>query len=314
MDAENVKASYVVVIEWNGKKPPTTFYNRLHEYGLWSRDRRSNQERDEVSLMTWRGNRPGSNKSDAKSGLVIQEGMIMVASYGLAQEIALLARKAGAVFVQVGQMYTSDLHASVPDMEAFEERQMNISKRGPKPIASNGTYCVTCYEEAQTYEVETDMAPMTCLHQSCRSTFIVSRFGRLPRFRKPQDGENLADYWARTRFDTGEFVIPIVNNPEEGSYPAPRQLAKQVTLPKMKLTKALKEAMLLDTALTFRAYDIAYCMSTRSPEARRLMRVHAVNSFASENAEGYYSFAVKEDTVDTLDLVSVDYETFSKYL
>jgi hypothetical protein len=314
-EEKEFRASYIVAIEWNGRKPSTTFYNRLHDYGLWSRDRRSESEKKETSLMAWRSSRPGGKKSDTMSGMVIQEGMIMVSSYSLAQEIALLASKDGALFVQIGQMFTSDVHASAHDLEAFEARQLNISKRGPKPVSSGGTYCVTCYEEAVTYEVDMDSAPSACLHHGCRSPFIVATMGRPLRFRMPQEGEALSEYWARSRFSTGEFSIPVLADLDNGAcYPAPKLLTKQVKLPKLKLTKSLKDAMEDDVMLTFRVYDVAYCLSVRSMEARKAIRVHAVNAFAAARMDGYYSFALDGNSVDTLDLASIDYETFSKYL
>lgn len=101
----------VVVIEWNGKKPSSTFYNRLHSYGLYSRSPK--QADQEFSLLEWRASQRGSKKHESSRGVILQEGLIVVNSLTLAEDIARWAKHENkAALVQIGHMTVSDFTMS----------------------------------------------------------------------------------------------------------------------------------------------------------------------------------------------------------
>ena len=229
-------AVYMVLYEFAGKKPPSTFYNRLHAYGLYSR-----QPQDtELGVLQWRASRGGSKRSVAQHGIVLQEGIIATSSYDLAQKIAAYAQDMGAEVVKVGHMVVNEFHMNEKDQKVFEELKAKVEKRGPKPKAEAGRYTVTCLDESMSYTVDTDEVPMVC--DKCASSNILTRRGALPTF-QDFDGEWDEDdpfgYWKRTRFNAGQFEIPKLASNNGKTYAVPKALVPEVELPQLNLPEEL---------------------------------------------------------------------------
>lgn len=183
---EDVKL-YVVLIEWDGEQPPTTWYKRMHT--LAGRVRGD----DALSVVERR----------ADQGVIFQEGCILCKSESLAKVLAVYARdwfNASAVSVGVATV-TTNWGMSKADAEIVQRVQTALSKRGRKP--PDEAYVITCHEEMRAYAVTTSR-PVQCPH--CAGLRIHVRRGHLNKYR--DDGQGSAyDLWLRTRF-TGAHWEP----------------------------------------------------------------------------------------------------------
>ncbi|MGW8177826.1 MAG: hypothetical protein ACWGQW_03415 [bacterium] len=187
---------YVVLIEWDGKAPPTTWYNRLHDYDLYIRgDGRDDKEESPLARRY----------SEYRNGVVFQEGAIVVHSQSFAHLLAGYAQQCGAKTVSVGLMTVEQYIMTDDDSHVFERIVAATSKRGPKSKAGAGTYTVTCFEEGHSVEVDLKEPPQVCpicsgfqitWHKGTRKDVAFSNHG------------NAFEYWKDTRFCTGVFEIP----------------------------------------------------------------------------------------------------------
>ena len=301
---DGVLASIVVLIEWGGKKPSSTFYNRMHAYGLYSREPES--DKAEFSLMDWRASRNGHNKSDAHRGLILQEGAIMVSSVRLANDIAGWAKAEGCLFVHIGHMVTKEFSMSAKDQKAFEALQKNIGKRGPKRQAEIGKYAVTCMSEVKTYQVDLEATPFMCPY--CGGSNIVARMGEVNHFQLDFEGSP-EDYWKRTRFASGSFEIPEMSRNEKGKPVAksPKLTVPEIGLPSLiNLPISLQERCSEDIQTYWHLLDIAFCVSQYSEVQRLDGRLLVINSFIVSGGTRPMSFNPPKDGVDLIDLTIVD--------
>lgn len=171
---------YIVVIEWDGERPPTSWYNRLH--ALAGRVRGDKSET------------PLARRDDGR-GVVMQEGAILCPSESLARTLAFIARdEYGAAAVAIGEAsMTTAFTMSREDSAVISRIQKTLGKRGRKPKAEK--WAVTCLEEMRTYDVE-HSRPYQCPH--CSGMKIKIRRGDAQTFREP--GGDIFTAWARTRF------------------------------------------------------------------------------------------------------------------
>lgn len=301
---DGVLASIVVLIEWNGKKPSSTWYNRLHAYGLYSREPES--DKAEYSLMDWRASRKGHNKSDAHRGLILQEGAIMVSSVQLANDIAGWAKAEGCSFVHIGHLVTREFSMSASDQRAFESLQKNIGKRGPKRQAEVGQYAVTCMSEVKTYQCDLEATPFGCPY--CGGSNIVARMGTINRFQMDFEG-TAEDYWKRTRFASGTFEVPemIANKLGKPVAKSPKLTVPEIDLPNLiNLPISLQERCDEDLQTYWHLLDIAFCVSKYSDVQRLDGRLLVINSFIVSGGTRPMSFNPPENGCDLVDLTIVD--------
>jgi len=295
---DGVLASIVVLIEWGGRKPSSTFYNRLHSYGLYSREPES--AKAEYSLMDWRASRKGHKKSDAHRGLILQEGAIMVSSVQLANDIAGWAKAEGCSFVHIGHLVTKEFSMSAKDQQAFESLQKNIGKRGPKRQAEVGQYVVTCMSEAKTYQVDLEATPFQCPY--CGGSNIVARMGKVNQFQLKFEGTP-EDYWKRTRFASGSFEVPELMSAAK----SPHLLVPEVDVPNLlNMPISLKERCDEDLQTYWHLLDIAYCVERYSEIQRLDGRLLTINSYIISGGTRSMSFNPPANGVDLLDLAIVD--------
>jgi Zn finger protein HypA/HybF involved in hydrogenase expression len=309
-DLNNVLSATIVLIEWGGKKPSTTFYNRLHDYGLRSRV----ENYAEQTLLEARANFHGKKKRDESRGMIFQEGAIIVNNLSLARTIAQLAKQNGAVAVHVGNVTTMDFKMSEKDYKAFEALQSAQSKRGPKVAIETGKYSVTCFDEADTYVVDDTSLPMMC--PNCGSSNIQARMGQRKKFNTPKAEfhgvDGLFDWWGRTRFAKGTFEIPIDVLDNQVQFPSPQMSAvHDFKIPKfgnlagMSLQTTINEGLHL--------FDVCYCLSKMNEVDKQSKRILILNAYIMNGGEDFFSMASEKDKVDIIDLAIVD-NRYSKYL
>jgi hypothetical protein len=306
----------LVLIEWGGKKPPSTFYNRLHEYGLYSR--RGADSSGEMSLLEWRATRHGRWKTSEHRGLVTQEGAIVVSSRTLANDIAAWAQEYGASVVQISSMVIEDFTMEERDQAQFQKLKQSVAKRGPKRLDDRGMYVITCLDCCVSYDVQLDSLPFHCMGDGqsggCGGSNIQSRLGLRSVFQPypvEQDdrfGAPRLAWWKRTRFASEQFEVPVILEPNsERLIPVPRETVPQVDEPTLvELPDGLRGEM-RDWIVWMHVMDVAWCV-TRYSEKRRLEnRVMTLNAYAVSGGDNYYSFvAPGVGAVDILDLCSVD--------
>lgn len=304
VETQEATAVFMVVIEWAGKKPPSTFYNRLHEYGLYSRAPKDT----ELGVLQWRSNRGGKRKSSSKHGIILQEGLIAVSSMTLAKDIAAWAQDLGAEVVQVGHMVVSEFQMSDKDQSAFFDLKHAVEKRGPKSKADAGTYTITCLDEVMSYTIETESKPMVC--GKCGGSNILSRLGSLPNYQRydRQYDDELFSYWKRTRFAGGQFEIPrLLTSSSKIIYPSPKVLTiRNIDLPHLQLPEELIDKMDSSIDLAYHIWDVAWCVSRHSFTRRLDERLAVIASYAKQGGETYYSFNPEEGSLDILDMAICD--------
>lgn len=170
---------WIVLIEWDGKQPPSKFYRRMEGLSFKVRGDK------EISPLARR---------DSGRGVIFQEGAILTASESQARTIATIATDEGAKNVSVGQARFSDnFIPSRADVEVLNRINSIMGRRGPKPPAEIWT--VSCMECAHAVPTETHQ-PINC--PNCGGLLIHARRGTAVTFADP--GGDVFTAWLRTRF------------------------------------------------------------------------------------------------------------------
>lgn len=290
--------THLVIFEFGGRKPSSTFYNRLHEYGLYSR---GPADREEVSLLEWRDSQTGPKKTSGMRGIVIQEGVIAVSSATLAKDIAYWAKREGAPIVWVGDLTLVDFVMSEKDFKRYETIQQSVSKRGPKVEAEAGTYTVTCYDEVATFVIEANSLPWNC--PSCGGSNCQARLGQRPVFPDTFDCSR-EDYWLRTRFQNSTFEIPILS-PQPG-VKAPRSTPSVANLEVPVLDTALATEVFVESFSSvdqfwFSVADTLYCVGRLPASARLQGRLATIEAYARADGTQLISFNAPARGFDMID-------------
>jgi len=338
-NATEERSSIVVMIEWDGKTPPATFYNRLHDYGLYSRRSRF-QTKDEilesgVSLYEWRASQDGKKKNSQTRGIVLQEGMIQCSTASMAAAIKQIAINMNAKHVVVGNFISSDITMSEKDLAQFMAIETKVSKRGPKARLEQGRYTVTCFDEAMTFEVESDSIPTHC--PNCSSVKNDVRLGKQISFSwdfsSPYNNfiedtacEDIFSYWVRTRLSTGKFEVPMIY--DDKVHPLPfRHVGDEIEQVPQHIVSFFYYLMkekdgnipniitdMIDTPRSvLKLVDDIYCAGLKSLAERKLERRRVIGDYLNLDGSNYWELQVPDD-LDMVDLVQIDRETYFKYL
>lgn len=181
--------SYIVVLEWDGDKPPTTFYNRMRKLGLLVRGDK------DISPLKRRAMYEGS--------VIAQEGAIICSSQSLANLVAIYAQQDGAKNVMIATATPVEFHASQDDVNVLNKVEAIYGKRG-RPSGEKQNWAITCLEECKSYQSEDEAyAVGNCPY--CRGAVIKTIPGDIPVWKMP-DGD-VFEAWTRHRFAGGEFFI-----------------------------------------------------------------------------------------------------------
>lgn len=212
------KELYSVVIEWDGQKPPTTWYRRMGKLAL-SRGQRAGRA-DPASPLA---SRQAHNKTS--KGVLVQEGAFLVESESLANTIAhyalrgveTLDRKTGEPkvlhpkTVLVSRVQVVDpKQISEADILAIERINQTFGRRGKPPPEVD--WVVSCTECRVAHAAH---APAVAVCPVCHGTRITVCRGTPERF----DLANVAHYtpfqvWLATRFGrTGSYTLPALSGP-----------------------------------------------------------------------------------------------------
>ncbi len=186
----------IVVIEWDGKQPPTTYYNGLHRLHL-----RVRGDKDIAPIVR------RSRIED--HSVIVQEGAVLVESESLARQVAYLARDSGARSVFVGECDFPDdnnnRELTKAEMEVVLRFNKAFRQRGRPAEGENEdrTWVVSCPECSKTSVVNSDRLVIQC--PNCGGLRAASRVGYRHVFSHlPTDLEE----WKNMFFVQGYFETP----------------------------------------------------------------------------------------------------------
>lgn len=203
---------HIVLLEWGGEKPPSTWYRRLEAMaGIKVREQAAEDTGDLGLLMGRSGPR--------EIGVVVQEGAIVCASYTLARTIHAMAQqgidvvKADGTVLTVrpqaaylGEVEIDECGVSENDRLALARMQAIYGKRGKR--GPELEFAVTCMEEMVTHNVATH-AVANC--PRCGGVQIHARPGHATRVADPV-GDDVLTAWIRLRFgQSGAWEKPEVD-------------------------------------------------------------------------------------------------------
>lgn len=195
-------SAYLVIIEWDGERPPRTWYNRLKKFtgGVRVGDKNTSA----LARRTEEG-RPGT---------VPQEGTVLTASYSCAREVALAAQDCGAKGIQLlPAQHLIPYVATAEDRAVAARVEAVYGKRG-RPSAKE-QWAVMCYECLNSYSTEA-VVPVSCPH--CGGFKIAFKRGVAHNYVSKEAG--LWEQWLATRFANGGFCVPCVGCVEEVAPPS----------------------------------------------------------------------------------------------
>lgn len=186
----------IVVIEWDGKQPSTTYYNGLRRLHLRVR---GDKNKDPLVRRT----------REEDHSVIAQEGAVLVESESLARQVAHLARECGARTVMVGEV-EFDSEARGRQMTQQEQEVVNrfnkaFRQRGRPIETEEREWVVSCPECASTSVVRSEKLVIQC--PNCGGLRAASRVGYKHVFhRHPQT----LDEWKNMYFVEGYFETPEV--------------------------------------------------------------------------------------------------------
>lgn len=291
---------YLLVIEWDGNRPPTRWYNRLASLGLYIR---GSKEQSPLA------------RRKAPTGVVHQEGALFLESLSQAKTLALLAKSMGAVTVTVGETRILNTLMTNQDRDALTRIHTTLGRRGRPPKDDN--YAVTCHDCLHTTEV-LGQEPPNC--ELCGSFRITVRQGKKVRLKSITDQDMpLMRQWLNTRFVTGVWEEPLINDKQE------REVKKveyseldtnvQQTIYRVlgikqggttllnQLSYALEQKR-IDGAKALRYLDVAYRVVQLDIRERLDKRALAIAEWyrQGQDENEHTSLFVDEENVDAFDL------------
>lgn len=308
MSNNKVKA-HVVIIEWDGQKPPTRYYNRLARLVAGNEDVTTGAIRGkghEIADVIER-----RTLADNPGGIVAQEGCVICMSESLALQIASYVKYEIApdmekpVTVAIGKVeldYNLSLSAELSPV--FDRAEEIMAKRGRRAKAS--PWVVTCRECLHASPVIASQ-PLNC--PNCGGLRISSRKGQPVSYKDSQDP--IFDFWARTRFAGSGFETAEIA--EDGQ--TPPEFAELLSIDATeKVDRAVKAIQSSDLPQTLQAMDRATAIAILdaifvakayySPEARQTARVEAVAKYFEKHARSGIApqmVSIAEIGVDLLD-------------
>lgn len=198
----------VLVFEWDGIKPPTGFYRRLHRYGLHVGSRDTEGKVGAIQRRISSGNVDG----ESYNAVVFQEGTVMCNSERLAKNIYQKAieeaRRSGIdLACQWIEGYPVDIQMNAEDKRAYQQVEAVLGRKG-RPAGQKQDWVVTCMECGITAEIKDTYVPICC--DSCGSSNIDTRPGEFMRYKIPTGP--LFDAWLSHRFASGSFEVPDVRD------------------------------------------------------------------------------------------------------
>lgn len=294
---------YTVLIEWDGNRPPTRWYNRLHRLGL---SIRGDKEKSPIQ------------RRQSLEGVVHQEGAIVCKTESQAKALGYLASELGAKAVSITLAETISMEMTPADERVMNNLQAILGKRGRPEIPGN--WIINCHDEGHTHPYQ-GRRPVQC--KACGSMLIGLREGEMIRVKLT--GKTPFERWFNSRFVTGGWEEPVVvaddaDDPEAISTPAdygtvsPENRAYIHTLQTSTLMAQIDKALAHGIITEREALRLMDCglMSIRRDPARRLTdRINGITAWFKRGGEqNGLLLTVDPGDVDALDVWVTDHTAF----
>lgn len=288
------KSGYVVIIEWDGGRPPSTWYNRMAKLGLTVRGDKS---------------RSPLERRRGRHGVTHQEGAIVVASESEARLLGHLAQEMGAKDVTVGILSALDMSMTDSDREVLDHVSKTLGKRGrPTRDEKNEEHywAITCLDEMVTQVIRARDA-VNC--PTCGSFHVHARLGGLTSVPPMKPDEDVWTYWLNSRFVNGMWESPITL--ESAPVPPERKqesLSGLVQLPLIRTRSALGIAELKKIPANILAMlDAAFCIAMLPEQTRQQERIRVIyEHVARTGSEEKLQLLADSTKMDIFDLAIFD--------
>lgn len=290
----------ILIIEWDGGRPPTTWYNRLQKLGYKVRGSKETS--------------PLARRANSSQGVIAQEGALICNSQSEARSLGFLARQLGAKSIMVGKLETTVMEMTNEDALAIQRIEATLGKRG-KPAAGSGEkeWTVTCMDEMTSHYFR-GRNPVNCPH--CGSFRITAREGSPATY--TDNGAEIGEVWAWTRFVYGQFEEPQMGEQVDADAPLPPQLSFMGTEEAKKI-EALRGSTLYNqiTSLigageitrkqAFRWLDLGYAVMTLPKPQRQAGRLAGIQTYFERGGSPVgVELVARDGDIDLFDLISKD--------
>lgn len=280
---------FIVILENDGSKPSTSYYERREKLAL--KVRGGNLDQNLAPLAR-------RSRSGEESAAIIQEGCIITGSESQARLVATLASDYGIKAIYIGTADLRPFEVSDADQKAYDLINAKMSRKGRKPDPEE--FVVSCWECQTTWEV---FASEVMLCPNCHGVNIQVRLGHAARVPTYEEGENILAYWQWSRWQAGNFEIPMPS--DEYEIMLPPHLGDAAPLAEAIATGQVGEAVALipmSEAGKLSLLDAVYIARAFWPsETRAELRAKGMVAWIRDMHENYGDFPLLETDPDILD-------------
>lgn len=304
---ENESGYWVVMVEWDGGRPPTKWYNRLSALGLNSRVKPKETDTEN----------PMKRRYDDGAGVTFQEGALILEQESTARMLEHLAISLGAKSAMTGFFKPVNSSLSNEDALVMAKVKSTLAKRGRPPVKQE--YVISCRDCGHTSTAEVTR-PVNC--PQCGSFLFWQRVGSRVKLHDYR-GLSLFENWLYTRFETGNWEVPVID-PSNKDLPNPKltnkkQAYESIIDPKaLDIVKKLEKSPLakqvhgafyttqrIDREQAMRLLDAGFLSQFRDPEKSRRDRIRAITDYIERGGkmDGVPLYSPEVDKFDCYTIV-----------
>lgn len=282
---------YVLIIEWDGAKPPTKWYNRLAKLGLSTGNRFGHAEDGVLARRA----------SDA--GVTHQEGAIICKARSTARSLGHVAYELGAKAVTVARIEIESLSMTAEDEAALNRISRTLNRRGRPSKDEPTDWVVTCRDEGRTHQLTSHREPAYC--PRCASGRVQIHSGIQASLSLP--GGALLDVWQKSRFATGAFEIPLVDPEAPAANGSASEAGDTLAIQALAGSLLIGEIAGLDQATQLRLLDLGFINLQLTQDERQTRRIHGITNFIAKGGSPLcFTLPCQINDVSLIDLADQD--------
>lgn len=283
--------SYILLVEWDGNKPPSQWYRRLAHLGLTAGGHGSKDTEGVIARRT------------VEAGVTYQEGAIICAQETTARTLAHLASEMRAKAVSVARLEIEEMLMTEEDQKSLDRVARTLKRKGRPPKDEPTDWVVTCLDEGRTYQLLGHREPAYC--PKCASFRNRYRDGVQQAVALPSG--NLLDVWQKTRFLTGAFEVPAIDPLGLPANGEAQEAADRAAIQCLGKSKLMGQVAGLDLDTALRLLDLGYLNLTFTQEDRQTKRIHSITNFIQRGGNAARFMLVSQpNDVEIIDLGDAD--------